>query len=260
MRNRHGFTLIELLVVIAIIAILAAILFPVFARARAKAQQTTCLSNIKQLGLGIQMYATDYDNRVPGAAEGIGLPNCTTMVAQFFVFNWVGFYGDDTYGCPGGTTFTGVHDRIYSYVRNDRIFYCPNDPYGGKDEITAGFKAATDPAPLRMVSSYVTPKFWGMLGNVWAGGSWDTTLAGIGLSAVPRPADIVLWAEGPGMSGDYYTANPWVSMLYAFGCMRRHNNGANYAFADGHAAWMSEAAMNITDSNDTVRHWWWWLP
>jgi prepilin-type N-terminal cleavage/methylation domain-containing protein/prepilin-type processing-associated H-X9-DG protein len=62
---RRGFTLIELLVVIAIIAILAAILFPVFARAREKARQTSCLANIKQAGLGILMYAQDYDEILP---------------------------------------------------------------------------------------------------------------------------------------------------------------------------------------------------
>ncbi len=63
--RRKGFTLIELLVVIAIIAILAAILFPVFARAREKARQTSCLSNLKQLSLGVLMYAQDYDERLP---------------------------------------------------------------------------------------------------------------------------------------------------------------------------------------------------
>jgi len=63
--NRRGFTLIELLVVIAIIAILAAILFPVFARARAKARQTQCLSNVKQIDLALMMYAQDYDETYP---------------------------------------------------------------------------------------------------------------------------------------------------------------------------------------------------
>ena len=63
--SRRGFTLIELLVVIAIIAILAAILFPVFAKAREKARQTSCLSNVKQLGLGLMMYAQDYDEKLP---------------------------------------------------------------------------------------------------------------------------------------------------------------------------------------------------
>src|SRR2546430_749011 len=64
-RKRTGFTLIELLVVIAIIAILAAILFPVFAQAREKARQTSCLSNTKQWGLGVMMYVQDYDEVMP---------------------------------------------------------------------------------------------------------------------------------------------------------------------------------------------------
>src|SRR5215203_5649261 len=68
--KRRGFTLIELLVVIAIIAILAAILFPVFAQARAKARQAACLSNMKQLGTGLTMYCQDYDEIVPGNAAG----------------------------------------------------------------------------------------------------------------------------------------------------------------------------------------------
>ena len=66
--RRRGFTLIELLVVIAIIAILAAILFPVFARAREKARQTSCLSNVKQIMLGVMMYAQDYDETLPAGA------------------------------------------------------------------------------------------------------------------------------------------------------------------------------------------------
>src|SRR5262245_8613142 len=65
MKNRRGFTLIELLVVIAIIAILAAILFPVFAQAREKARGTSCLSNLKQVGLGVSMYMQDYDGNFP---------------------------------------------------------------------------------------------------------------------------------------------------------------------------------------------------
>src|SRR5687767_12004527 len=65
MIRRRGFTLIELLVVIAIIAILAAILFPVFAQARESARKTGCLSNLKQIGIAVQMYLTDYDDRYP---------------------------------------------------------------------------------------------------------------------------------------------------------------------------------------------------
>lgn len=69
-RQRRGFTLIELLVVIAIIAILAAILFPVFSRAREKGRQSSCLSNLRQLGTALRAYATDYHERLPGPAPG----------------------------------------------------------------------------------------------------------------------------------------------------------------------------------------------
>src|SRR5436190_23066579 len=69
-RRNNGFTLIELLVVIAIIAILAAILFPVFAQAREKGRQTACLNNCKQLGVALMMYSADYDDTLPPAKIG----------------------------------------------------------------------------------------------------------------------------------------------------------------------------------------------
>ncbi len=96
-----GFTLIELLVVIAIIAILAAILFPVFARAREKARQTSCLSNVKQMGLGFLMYAQDYDETLPAGNSYAG----------------IGWWGN----------------AIAPYVKNTQIFYCPskNSNYPG---------------------------------------------------------------------------------------------------------------------------------
>jgi len=70
--QRKAFTLIELLVVIAIIAILAAILFPVFAKARSKARQTQCINNMKQVSLGITQYVQDYDETMPHGGEGNG--------------------------------------------------------------------------------------------------------------------------------------------------------------------------------------------
>ncbi len=94
--ERHGFTLIELLVVIAIIAILAAILFPVFARAREKARQSSCLSNVKQLALGHMMYAQDYDE-------------CIVMTTHMGTANlWQGL--------------------IMPYVKNVQIYNCPSAP------------------------------------------------------------------------------------------------------------------------------------
>ncbi len=99
--KRQGFTLIELLVVIAIIAILAAILFPVFARAREKARQTSCLSNVKQLMLGVHMYAQDFD--------------------EYFVSSWY----------SGGLAYPGLYQwdgAITPYIKNTQIFRCPSVP------------------------------------------------------------------------------------------------------------------------------------
>jgi prepilin-type N-terminal cleavage/methylation domain-containing protein/prepilin-type processing-associated H-X9-DG protein len=101
MMGGHGFTLIELLVVIAIIAILAAILFPVFAKAREKARQTSCLSNIRQMATACMMYAQDYDEILPRyrqAADVRGAPSCTIM--------W--------------------YHQIMPYMENDQIMQCPS--------------------------------------------------------------------------------------------------------------------------------------
>jgi prepilin-type N-terminal cleavage/methylation domain-containing protein len=96
--NRRGFTLIELLVVIAIIAILAAILFPVFAKAREKARQSSCLNNVKQLGVGLMAYAQDYDEMYPSY--------------QFLPVVGAGYY-----------FWT---DCLYPYIRNVQVFTCPS--------------------------------------------------------------------------------------------------------------------------------------
>ncbi|MDI9586046.1 MAG: prepilin-type N-terminal cleavage/methylation domain-containing protein [Acidobacteriota bacterium] len=108
--RRHGFTLIELLVVIAIIAILAAILFPVFARAREKARQTSCLSNLKQLQLGMMMYAQDYDSRnVQGAFVTSNPPTPTGPYAR------------------NGANRYWWFDCVTPYLKNTQIIICPSD-------------------------------------------------------------------------------------------------------------------------------------
>jgi len=103
----RGFTLIELLVVIAIIAILAAILFPVFARAREKARMTSCLSNVKQLGLGILMYSSDYD-------EMLCYNNHPCCIANFIRY------------AQGDVTAANWIVEISPYVKNAAIWQCPS--------------------------------------------------------------------------------------------------------------------------------------
>ncbi len=137
----RGFTLIELLVVIAIIAILAAILFPVFAQARESARAISCLSNIKQIGLAEQMYAQDYDQLFaygtypsprnwevnPDVVGAQGWNDCFGL--------WRGFVpmpgAAPLSGCSYGTDFyeTVMLVQLYPYTKNNQLWYCPDDPY-----------------------------------------------------------------------------------------------------------------------------------
>jgi prepilin-type N-terminal cleavage/methylation domain-containing protein/prepilin-type processing-associated H-X9-DG protein len=105
--RKHGFTLIELLVVIAIIAILAAILFPVFAKAREKARQSSCLSNVKQMIIGVMSYAQDYDEKLPfdGTFAGVG----AYPVAPYW------------------------DQIILPYIKNTQIFRCPSVAVGTRN-------------------------------------------------------------------------------------------------------------------------------
>src|SRR3990172_757165 len=108
-RSGKGFTLIELLVVIAIIAILAAILFPVFAKAREKSRTASCMSNLKQLGLGFIMYAQDYDDYLPSYA----------MRACYRIPD----------ALSGGTSNAFMWwSQVFSYVKNTQIYPFPSKP------------------------------------------------------------------------------------------------------------------------------------
>ena len=126
--QRRGFTLIELLVVIAIIAILAAILFPVFARAREKARQTSCLSNLKQLGLGMLMYVQDYDERFPSGryiAGGVAGP-CDD--GNIMHNGWAWMVNDDpAAGRPAVPSHIYLRDIINPYIKNNQLWLCPSD-------------------------------------------------------------------------------------------------------------------------------------
>ena len=106
-KTHRGFTLIELLVVIAIIAILAAILFPVFAKVREKARQTSCMSNMKQLGLGFLQYQADNDETEP----------CGNATGGYNYF-YGPYYSNDGNGWAG---------QIYSYVKSKAVYTCPDD-------------------------------------------------------------------------------------------------------------------------------------
>jgi|SRR5579872_672540 len=178
-RSNKGFTLIELLVVIAIIAILAAILFPVFAQAREKARQTSCVSNEKQMGLAILQYTQDYDEHYP-----IGM-----------ISNGPLGWGEPTYYWPG---------EVQPYIKNFQCFACPTDPDGGR--LAHPVKAASWMGSwagygisYSANSSYDLTNWYpgfGAAGAVGAGGqtSWLRDAANT-LPAIQRPSDTIMIGE-----------------------------------------------------------------
>jgi prepilin-type N-terminal cleavage/methylation domain-containing protein/prepilin-type processing-associated H-X9-DG protein len=117
-----AFTLIELLVVIAIISILASMIFPSFGRAREMARRTSCASNLRQLGLAVQQYTQDYDERLPSAVVG--------AAGEGKSGGWVYYSTFASGGVP--SVFDVTKGSLYSYTKNSQIYVCPSD-WAGRD-------------------------------------------------------------------------------------------------------------------------------
>lgn len=204
--KRRGFTLIELLVVIAIIAILAAILFPVFARAREKARQSSCLSNLKQLGLAALAYAQDYDEILPKAR------------------NW-------------NHQFGVWPSSLYPYVKNSQVYICPS-------ALTNGY-TGTVVNPVLNIPLTSLCYGWNIgtndtsytngLGYYEADGQpWRP------LAKIPQPAETIMMADISQYAGNYmYLVYVVTSSGYTPDV---HNGGGNYVFVDGHAKFLSRSA------------------
>jgi prepilin-type N-terminal cleavage/methylation domain-containing protein/prepilin-type processing-associated H-X9-DG protein len=217
--HRRGFTLIELLVVIAIIAILASILFPVFARAREKARQTSCLSNTKQLVLAVVSYAQDYDELLPTE--------------------------DYNYGGDGNTALVDGSWRgaIMPYCKNVQLFICPSHrPSPGTYGIFDG--RYND---CGMVASYaINDGHQGLAGQSGA----PSPPRGQSLGVCEDASSVIFLIESTGPDDDQTTADKsthgWVPTAANF---TRHNGGANYSFVDGHAKWLKPTVICPTSGD-----------
>ena len=207
----RGFTLIELLVVIAIIAILAAILFPVFARAREKARQITCLSNLRQIGMGWQMYANDYSERV--------MPVELHAAGPVKYYWWTAFNSSTSTRIPEG-------GLLYPYMRNSQINVCPS--FSNNLRADLGFTG------YAYNYHYLSPLSW-------LPPDWTPVINTVSLAAIKSPSETVLFADGARINfmdsttleGNTYLEPP--SQDYP-GFHGRHNGTGNIVWVDGHAS------------------------
>ncbi len=258
--RKSAFTLIELLVVIAIIAILAAILFPVFASAKESAKRIECLSNMKQLMTSFHMYLGENDDRYPGCLPPVPPIN-------------------------GGTIAWMPYDQqIYPYVRDTRIFGCPNDPSGGSvpNNIPfwdGSFRAKAIKRSYGYVGSMVTVQAGGRDENTGMSSSPYSNPGAVGRSAsvIEEPAQTISfvenwledfpdsWVGGPWGSGfiecDFYELPgrnvppqgpgdrlpPGCGNYEQYKPGKGHRRGGNYAFADGHAKFMRWGQLRNND-------------
>ena len=198
MRQTRQFTLIELLVVIAIIAILAALLLPALSKAREKAQQTSCTGNMKQINTGSMMYTDDWKQRTP---------TCHTF----------------------GTSTDGISWRahIFKYVGDTKVYDCPSSD---KEYSSKPLAVKEEVGECAIEGCYASN------GNHTADVPNQRTI-GVKLSTIKKPSKAILYLEAVAHSHDFLGVSTDEGKVMTNDCVKVHNDGANYAFVDGHVEW-----------------------
>ena len=233
-RFRVGFTLIELLVVIAIIAILAAILFPVFSQAREKARQSSCLSNLRQVGLAMRQYTQDYDEQTPPVR--VGLPSQNIVGARWDCYDpaWLG-------GMPA---VFHPYDCYQPYMRNSQLLVCPSNPKRSYGSDWALQNRYYPPGDQRGAATYAV----NFAVHVSPNGSWN----GRSEASITRPVTTVAMFETRWTCPDLgwwsiHGADLWI-----------HQRAMNHLYADGHAKWVKiwQTLRAKDTGNLDDNHWW----
>jgi prepilin-type N-terminal cleavage/methylation domain-containing protein/prepilin-type processing-associated H-X9-DG protein len=227
MRKKPGFTLIEILIVIAIITLLALLLFPAFAHAREGARRTSCLSNLRQIGMGVMQYAQDYDGRLPpndnvtGANWGTDAVTCWIDELQPYIKTYKVFV------CPS-THPTEDADRIFGKANAPFYTYAINNVYN-YDSTQRLFEKG-GPATLASIEDSANT----VLAGDSIGGSslWGFQVIGTTFKAT-EPAT---FGDADGVQGRF---------------VARHSDGINFAFCDGHAKWMRLEKVAELDTTKT---------
>lgn len=239
-RAVRGFTLIELLVVVAIIAILAAILFPVFAQAREAARKTSCSSNLRQVGVALTLYAQDFDEGLPWSASNLGAVTNT----------WYDLVEPYVRVGASGFGFTGSVQRPFytcpSFDNGEVAMQAGDPPVPAfpAAQITRAMSYAANGWLMPMANRALLPR------SPWFPGTDGPK----GLSSTDAPASVVLLAHGlgtrPSIGGDDTTSGctgseqgaagvpPQMGSAAVYCAARyRHSGGAVYLMADSHAKW-----------------------